>query len=372
MKKLLTLLLSLALFIPLSISAFAADDTTNSNIISDDEVQSYALNFMTTSQSNENITIDNFIHLYDTTDQLTGYYITFSNHETPAGYILLSLISDENPIVEFSFEGTGPLYTNSVSTSVMSITDDISNNNANSKILYTGPGQLYIETHDNTLYSLYDQKYIPLTSFISSCADKVNLYDGIINWNQASIKGTPYKITNFGAGTDYYLMTDFSKGNVCTPTAATNVLWYWGQQRGCSSVMNKCSSNAVTIFNILSNAMGTDTTLGTPDNKILNGYQTFFGESAGNGTWSYKKISNGSSYSTYQAALNNNCPIHLVLHTNDSPSDKGKGHCVMTFGYAGSTAGSKYLFVMDGWNTYGRFVKFNYYPYFWGYKIWVA
>lgn len=35
MKKLLTLLLSLALFIPLSISAFAADDTTNTTILAE-------------------------------------------------------------------------------------------------------------------------------------------------------------------------------------------------------------------------------------------------------------------------------------------------------------------------------------------------
>lgn len=35
MKKLLTLLLSLTLFIPLSISAFAADDTTNTTILAE-------------------------------------------------------------------------------------------------------------------------------------------------------------------------------------------------------------------------------------------------------------------------------------------------------------------------------------------------
>ena len=44
----------------------------------------------------------------------------------------------------------------------------------------------------------------------------------------------------------------------------------------------------------------------------------------------------------------------------------------MNFGYAQSTTGTQYLYVMDSWRTYGRFVKFNYYPYFFGYKIWVA
>lgn len=58
MKKLLALLLSLVLCVSLAIPAFAADGTSNSNIIPDNEVQNYALNFMTTSQNNENITID--------------------------------------------------------------------------------------------------------------------------------------------------------------------------------------------------------------------------------------------------------------------------------------------------------------------------
>lgn len=101
-------------------------------------------------------------------------------------------------------------------------------------------------------------------------------------------------------------------------------------------------------------------------------FQEFFGEASGKGAWAYKKISDGSSFSSYKTELNNNCPIHLVLHTNDGIFDKGDGHCVMNFGYAKSTTGTQYLFVMDGWNTYGRFVKFNYYPYFFGYKIWVA
>ena len=109
MKKLLSFLLSLALCVSLGIPAFATDDTTNSNIIPDSEVQSYALHFMTTSQNNEAITIDDFIHLYDASNQLTGYYVTFTDNGTAAGYVLLSLISGEDPIVEFAFEGSGPL-----------------------------------------------------------------------------------------------------------------------------------------------------------------------------------------------------------------------------------------------------------------------
>jgi hypothetical protein len=44
---------------------------------------------------------------------------------------------------------------------------------------------------------------------------------------------------------------------------------------------------------------------------------------------------------------------------------------MFAFGYANSTSGENYIFVMDGWNNYGRFVKFNYYPYFYETKIWI-
>lgn len=376
MKRFLAFLLSITLCISLAIPAFAADSTSNSNIIPDTEVQNYALHFMTASQNNDNIIIDDFIHLYAPNNQLTGYYVTFTNGGTPAGYILLSLISGEDPIVEFAFEGTGPLTTGSAHKEVMAITNSTSaNTEQESKILYTGAGQLYVPTQQNTLYSIYDQEYVSAVSRISS-NDKVDIYDGIIDWSEANIdSNSQFKINNFGAGTDYWLMTDFSSGGVCTPTAATNVLWYWGKQRGCSSVMDKVSSSnsdsekAKAIFDTLFNAMGTDTEDGTYDSKIPNGYKTFFGEASGKGTWSYQKISNGSSYSTYQTALKDHCPIHLVLHTKNGIFDKGSGHCVMNFGYAQSTTGTQYLFVMDGWNTYGRFVKFNYYPYFFGYKI---
>ena len=379
MKKLLAFLLSLVLCNSLAASAFAADSTRNSNIIPDIEVQSYALHFMTVSQGNDNIIIDDFIHLYGPSDQLTGYYVTFTDNGTPAGYVLLSLISDKDPIVEFAFEGTGLLATNSVPKEVIAITNNpTTNTEQEPKILYTGAGQLYVPTQQNTLYSIYEQEYIPAINSISSDSE-VDLYDGIIDWSNANINSnSQFKIKDFGAGTDYWLMSTLASGNVCTPAAATNVLWYWGKQRNCSSVMNKVSSKssdsskAQAIFDILFNAMGTDEKSGTPDENILDGYKTFFGEASGKGVWSYKKLSDGSSYSTYQTALKDDCPIHLVLHTKDDPSDTGEGHCALNFGYAQSTTGTQYLYVMDSWRTYGRFVKFNYYPYFFGYKIWVA
>ncbi len=379
MKKVLSFFLGIITCCLITFCAFAADNTDN--IPSDAEVQAYASNFMTASQKNDNIGINEFIHLYSPDGTLTGYYVTFINNEDPAGYVLLSLISGEDPIVEFSFEGTGPI--TSAETEAVATTSAVFDEpEQDSAILYTGAGEIFIPTQEGTLYSVYDHEYVSADAEVatySSGTDKVKLENGIINWSQANIDNNSVKkIAAFGAGTDYWLMKQFSDGGVCTPTAETNILWYWGFQRNCSSIKNKVSSystrkqKATAIFNTVFSAMGTSTKNGTLDSKILTGYKSILGKSTGSTTWNYRSIPNGSSYKTYTTALNDDCPIHLVLHANDADNDKGSGHCVMTLGYAKSTSGAKYLFVMDGWNNYGRFVKFNYYPYFFGYKIWVA
>lgn len=46
-------------------------------------------------------------------------------------------------------------------------------------------------------------------------------------------------------------------------------------------------------------------------------------------------------------------------------------HCVFAFGYAKSNTSTDYLFVMDGWNTGGKFVQYDYYDWVSGYKIYV-
>ena len=72
---------------------------------------------------------------------------------------------------------------------------------------------------------------------------------------------------------------------------------------------------------------------------------------------------------TATAAIDNDCPIHTMLRNENIFST---GHDVMTFGYGESNRGVKYLFVMDGWYDYGRFVYFDYYPIVKGIKVWVG
>ena len=209
------------------------------------------------------------------------------------------------------------------------------------------------------------QQYIKSIDRATVLSGDGSIYDGVIDWSDAGLDtSSVFKINDFGAGTDYWKMETFSGGGVCAPTAGTNILWYWGFGRGASSVTSKVSNisgnlnKASHIFDVLYDGMGTTTIGGTWDTKVPDGYEEFFGESAGQGTWNYATISKSSSYNVYKDALDEQCPIHLQIRMNNNPFTTN-GHDLFNFGYASGTDGTQYLFGMDGWNTYGRFVKYS-------------
>ncbi len=381
MKKFQVIILLFLFLFSISLTSHASDVNENQPL-SDDQVLSYGLNFMRTSQADSSIEVNNFIRLYSTDDQITGYYITFQKGGQSAGYTLLSLISGKDPLVEFSFEGDGILGSLSSQLIMPASNGNLSDASAQQHIIYQGAGLLYTPLANGEYYSVYERETTSLSEGNVAPMSNVNIYDGIIDWSDANLNtNSIYKIPNFGYGTDYWIMTDFSTGGVCYPTAATNILWYWGNNCGRTSVMNnpRIPSSATTlwakahaIYDLVHQGMGTINSLGTFDFKILDGYKNFFGVSASStGTWNYKEIPKDSAYSKYKEALNGQCPIHLVLHTKAGTVFRGDGHGVYCFGYASSNTEAKYLFVMDGWNRGGRFVKFNYYPQIFGYKIYV-
>ena len=108
MKKIFMPTLTFLFFFAFSITSYANDINEN-QYPTDEQASSYALHFMQTSQEDSSIEIDDFVRLYGTDGMITGYYITFQKDGQPAGYTLLSLVSGEDPLVEFSFESNGVL-----------------------------------------------------------------------------------------------------------------------------------------------------------------------------------------------------------------------------------------------------------------------
>lgn len=116
MKKFVTLLVSFAIVPSLSVNTLAVnpsfEETSDSTLeMTQADVARYALSYMQESQQDHSLEISEFIPLYDLENNETGYYLTFSKDGAAAGYILLSLFTTGSPVVEFSFEGSGPLST---------------------------------------------------------------------------------------------------------------------------------------------------------------------------------------------------------------------------------------------------------------------
>lgn len=156
--------------------------------------------------------------------------------------------------------------------------------------------------------------------------------------------------------------------------------WYWHRHHANAIAPLSSSENSIIKLNLtraihkyLYSYMGTTSSSGTSKANILPGLVKYFGCSASSGgVWNYRELAAGSAYSTYTTALNDECPILLLLSVTGSNT---LGHAVYCFGYAQNTAKTaNYLFVMDGEYTNGRFVKFSYYGAnnICGYKIWVG
>lgn len=362
MKKLLSVFLCLVIIFPLSTSALAAEP----EMTLEQTVEFTALSFMQKSLD-ESIEISETTPFYDLENNITAYHITFRLHDTPAGYVLISLLHPETPIVEFAFEGSGL-----VETILKRQTNIDTRSSPTNKIYFLGDGELYISYPNASFQNVYTAQTVTtqkLTEYyqeiLSSSPMPINSVDiraGILDWAKARIdQKSIVKIPNFGVGTDYWLLEDFDEtGNVCAPTCATNILWYWGIQRGYHWVVQVGTQSgktlATSIFNTMSSYMKTVPSLGTADFMIPRAYKEFMGYRGSNFTLTSLTQ---NKYSDFTSAVDAGLPVHTMLRNTSAHS---VGHDVMTLGYGKSTNGTQYLFVMDGWEDYGRFVIFNYYP----------
>lgn len=102
--------------------------------------------------------------------------------------------------------------------------------------------------------------------------------------------------------------------------------------------------------------MGTIPPLGTLDIFIKGAYNSFIEFRGSN--YSLTTLTE-NKYSDFTDAVDSDHPVHTMLRNESLFST---GHDVMTFGYGESTSGTDYLFVMDGWYAYGRFVDFDFFP----------
>ena len=135
-----------------SVSSTASNPKTDISPKTASEI--VALSFMKNSL-NINIEISETTPFYDLDGNITAYCVSFHLSQEPKGYVLISLLTSEDPIVEFSFEGPGLVDTIQRSTqSKLSRTPTINSNFETSPIYYLGAGALFLQDSSNSY--LYD------------------------------------------------------------------------------------------------------------------------------------------------------------------------------------------------------------------------
>lgn len=370
MKKIICIFMTVIMMVSMNITVLAS---SHSSMTVQEAAEYVALSFMQDSL-NEDVEISETTPFFDLNNNVSAYCVSFEINEKPRGYVLISLIHPGNPIVEFAFEGAGlakTIFDKHSSRSESTTMPPIVSAN-DTKVYYLGAGALFVgnpttgsvqNVFDGETYETIslEQNYEKYLSTITISRNDVVIADGILSWANASIDSSSIeKIDGFGTGSDYWLMNQFSSGNVCSPTCATNILWYWGVQRGYEWVVKNGDKTgfdlADGLFTAMSMHMSTIPALGTLNLFIKGAYTSFISFRGSNFS---VDVLTDNDYSDFTAAVDNNCPVHTMLRNESLFST---GHDVMTFGYGESTTGTEYLYVIDGWYDYGRFVDFDYFP----------
>ncbi|MBR5678764.1 MAG: hypothetical protein IKX20_11640 [Paludibacteraceae bacterium] len=362
----------LVILMAFSFSTYTSATDSSSKLTPKTASEIVALSFMRNSIS-ERVEISETTPFYDLSGNITAYCISFELEGHPSGYVLISFLNLDSPIVEFSLEGPGITNTiREMQGSFSVATKD--------RIVYLGADALFVEEENGDhLYDVISKKpyltaemdraYRETVKFAPTRNER-SVSDWILNYNDAGIYDPSIVIIPyFGNGADYWLLSDFSNGEVCAPTCATNILWYWGVKRGCSWAIENGNLTglelAASVFIAMCVHMNTIPSLGTFSLFVPTAYYYYLASRGSN--FNAQNLTQ-NSYSSFTSAIDDNCPIHTSLRS----ALISEGHDVMSFGYGESTTGTKYLFVIDGWNDYGRFLNFNSVPIVEGLKVWIG
>lgn len=162
------------------------------------------------------------------------------------------------------------------------------------------------------------------------------------------------------------LMSDFRVGNDfegnCTPTAATNVLSYYREQRGFSNLGE--SRNGIYIDIVYAASWNRQGTLGM---DIVDGVAAI-GTVARDSGYSFVSddyvnvIGRFDSFADWVSDLEDNYPVMTSVYGYKLKNEEmiEVGHSIVAIGYRDYTNGGQYLRVLDGWNrTNDRYIQYS-------------
>lgn len=326
----------------------------------------------------QGVKVEKVQELYNLDDEISAYYISLANEDgDERGYVIVSAEEDKIPIIEYAVNGESFLD--------VAYEDVMKNKNARSiqskKTYYLG-NQIYAfelkEDGDSSFYKILDDGVSQCSiSDLTMESDEKNLkYKNIWNnykqeYNNLSKNGNVTRGSNppddggfitkpsdYESGYNnyfaytisngwqaYFIMTDFSYGGVCAPTAATNLCYYWAL-RNQSQYGALCNGTWAGTYNSLYEYMETSDDSGTYDVDVAPAYERYFNERGFSCSSNFYKGTDSGLLVINE--LNKDRPCHLMVHSHNTYGD----HSVVAIGYEYYNYGgeeSSYIQIVDGW-----------------------
>lgn len=367
-KRICSLILTLCLILSLSTLAFATENSHKT-------VDYIAQDWIDTQFSGAAEVSDTVVLRSETTGEIVGYIVSFTNQSLPMGYIVLSCEDGEYPIVEFALEGQSVYH-------YLVQQFDIINSTASSSAISCGLNELFsspITFEENVLYTDFIRYAIRITngtqsalfdqfSQITNCSEldvmtesaptSDTFFDDYIELPNESGSKTIGNIT--GANSISALVMSnmpnvtSGEGN-CGPTSLTNIAKLYAEF--------SLKDNGSGLRNLKVNGSDTDT---------YNRFVEISGYSSGNPVSTSTLVSSIKSFAIergyrcsttdyisdlwtdFKRDINANMPI--LLYTSSSA---GTAHAQVVVGFWEYTNGGKYVKILSGWTSYPTFLKFK-------------
>lgn len=382
LKKTLTFLLVLALVNSIVDDSYGVfevyaeiheeegEDCQYSSYLKDIEKSVYA--FMGTNKNFseskwENCIISSEKALFDSDNNISAYYIELMKNDKKCGDIILEA-NYPYSIIEYSYDDESFL-----EIAEEKVEEDYNIDENKQKIYYLG-GMNYVVSGKNDNGK---KIYVNITTSNMEKMSKKKLKyiekeNSDINVQEVSFKSRPdnsgdgfitapgdyesgydtYKSKNIkNYNITYKIMSQFSSGGVCAPTAATNLLFYW-YNRDTKKYKSLLDTSWSNTFKLMSKYMKTSKTNGTKDANVADGYKKYISHHGFN--VSAKFHSGTSKGKKIVSVINGGRPCHLILHDHYKYGE----HSVLAVGYQqyiykhwyGDTY-QTYIRIVDGWTS---------------------
>lgn len=380
MKKFFALLVTVTICVSVfSFSGSASVDTLDGKLTPAE----YAVSFINAVNPELELQAEETVNIYDENNLLSGYCVSLIQNGNPYGYVVIKYIQDEPVVSEYVVEKDVSNIYNELETKNSSDYQKAeklaSTDNTEKKIYSFEPNDYYIQLDSNEYcsnsgYVYNENEYLKIMDNAKTANEKSSKYTtpDIAYATTPSSCGEVISDSYAGTLKYQYYIADFANATYLGQDSVTSYLGNNRYSCGCAALANLCSylnQRGYTNLNVFSSYL----LQRLWDLSVIETYQSDGFTLGGSSTTSQiSAIKQYLSECGYSASTNAYWFAWFSDYERDLYKDQpcvfdytvaGTGHVVLVVGFVKTSDGDNYLRVLDGWNSYSRFLNYTGYSY---------